>query len=155
MTNFSVRALTVEDAEAISGWRYPPPYDVYDVLNDAGQDADLRDPSGWGVWWFAVDDEAGDVVGYLELHPIGDEVEIGLGMRPDATGLGLGASFVDAAMAFARMRWSATSFGLDVFPWNERAIRSYERAGFARGDVYVRTFDDGNEVTFLRMSRHA
>ena len=36
-----------------------------------------------------------------------------------------------------------------------RAIRSYEKAGFARGDVYVRTFDDGNEVTFLRMSRLA
>ncbi|HEY6567901.1 MAG TPA: GNAT family protein [Actinomycetota bacterium] len=153
--NFSVRALTLEDAEAISGWRYPPPYDVYDVPNDPGQDADLGEPSGWGSWWFAVDDDASDLAGYLELHQIGDEVEIGLGMRPDATGQGLGASFVEAALDFARARWSPGSFGLDVFPWNERAIRTYERAGFARGDVYVRTFEDGNEVTFLRMSRPA
>ena len=86
MTNFSVRALTIDNAEAISAWRYPPPYDVYDVLNDAGQDADLQDPSGWGVGWFAVDDEAGDVTGYLELHPLGDEARLGLGLRPDATG---------------------------------------------------------------------
>jgi len=71
------------------------------------------------------------------------------------TGLGLGAAFVEAAMMFARDRWAPRSFGLDVFPWNERAIRSYERAGFSRGEVYVRRFDGGNEVTFLRMGRRA
>ena len=70
-------------------------------------------------------------------------------------GSGLGAAFVEAAMGFARDRWAPRSFGLDVFPLNERAIRSYERAGFSRGEIYLRRFDGGNEVTFLRMGRPA
>jgi len=44
---------------------------------------------------------------------------------------------------------------LDVFPWNERAIKAYEHAGFERGEVYVRRFDGGIERRFLRMSRLA
>ena len=117
----------------------------------------MRDPARWGELEFAVDDaESGELVGFLELD--GDRgpgacVEIGLGLRPDLTGRGLGPAFVGAAMAFARERWHPTTFALDVFPWNERAIRAYERAGFERGEVYVRTFPDGNEVTFLRMAR--
>jgi ribosomal-protein-alanine N-acetyltransferase len=118
----------------------------------------VRDPARWGELEFAVDDaETAELVGFLELTAIEDQgcVEIGLGLRPDLTGRGLGPDYIGAAMAFARERWSPITFVLDVFPWNERAIRAYERAGFERGEVYVRTFPDGNEVTFLRMSRPA
>jgi ribosomal-protein-alanine N-acetyltransferase len=155
MTTFSIRAFTGEDAEAVGTWRYPPPYGVYDLREDPEQEDDMRTAANWGVSWFAVDDGDGELIGYVELHDLDGEVELGLGMRPDRTGLGLGAAFVEAAMAFARDRWATRSFGLDVFPWNERAIRSYERAGFSRGEIYIRRFDDGNEVTFLRMGRRA
>jgi len=155
VTAFSIRAFTGEDAEAVGTWRYPPPYGVYDLREDPEQDDDMRTAANWGVSWFAVDDGDGELIGYVEFHDLDGEVELGLGMRPDRTGLGLGAAFVEAAMAFARDRWVPRSFGLDVFPWNERAIRSYERAGFSRGEVYVRRFDGGNEVTFLRMGRRA
>jgi ribosomal-protein-alanine N-acetyltransferase len=155
MTTFSIRAFTGEDAEAVGTWRYPPPYGVYDLREDPEQDDDMREPANWGVSWFAVDDGDGELIGYVEFHDLDGEVELGLGLRPDRTGLGLGAAFVEASMAFARDRWAPRSFGLDVFPWNERAIRSYERAGFTRGEVYIRRFDGGNEVTFLRMARRA
>jgi ribosomal-protein-alanine N-acetyltransferase len=115
----------------------------------------MREPARWGTSWFAVDDDEGDLIGFLEFHERDGEVEIGLGMRPDRTGLGNGSSFVEAALAFSRERWAPRWFGLDVFPWNERAIRTYERAGFTRGEVYIRRFEGGNEVTFLRMSRPA
>lgn len=155
---FSIRAFTGEDADAVASWRYPPPYHVYDASEDPSFEKGMRDPARWGELEFAVDDaETGELAGFLELTAIGDRdlVEIGLGLRPDLTGRGLGRSFVEAAMAFARDRWQPSTFALDVFPWNERAIRAYERAGFERGEVYVRTFDDGNEVTFLRMARSA
>jgi ribosomal-protein-alanine N-acetyltransferase len=155
MTTFSIRAFTGEDAEAVGAWRYPPPYGVYDLREDPEQDDDMRTAANWGVSWFAVDDADGELIGYVEFHDLDGEVELGLGMRPDRTGLGLGAAFVEAAMAFARNRWAPRSFGLDVFPWNERAIRSYEGAGFSRGGIYLRRFDGGNEVTFLRMGRPA
>jgi ribosomal-protein-alanine N-acetyltransferase len=153
---FTIRAFTAADADAVASWRYPPPYDAYDTSEDPSFEEEMRDPARWGEVEWAVDDpKSGRLVGFLELTPSedGEMVEIGLGLRPDLTGRGHGPSFVEAAMAFARDRWRPRSFALDVFPWNERAIRAYERAGFERGDVYVRRFPDGNEVTFLRMAR--
>ena len=159
---FSIRAFSETDADAVASWRYEPPYDVYDVRADGSLDEEMRDPVRWGTSWFAVDDAAtGELAGFLELVASESdsatgtqiEVEVGLGLRPDLTGRGLGVSFVDAALEFSCERWSPRMFALDVFPWNERAIRTYERAGFDRGEVYDRTFEDGNVVTFLRMSR--
>jgi len=155
---FSIRPFASADADAVASWRYPPPYDAYDASEDPSFEEGMRDPARWGAVEFAVDDaETGGLVGFLELTAIQDQglVEIGLGLRPDLTGRGFGSAYVRAAMAFARERWHPSTFALDVFPWNERAIRAYERAGFERGEVYVRTFPDGNEVTFLRMSRLA
>lgn len=153
---FVVRDMTGSDARAIAGWRYEPPYDVYDWSEDPEDLAELLDPAGWGETWFAVDDaETGELVGFAELRVIGDLVEIGLGMRPDATGLGLGAPFTEALMVFARARWSPARFGLDVLPWNERAMRAYERVGFQRRERYVRRFENGAEQEFVRMDREA
>ena len=106
MTTFSIRAFTGEDAEAVGTWRYPPPYGVYDLREDPEQEDDMRTAANWGVSWFAVDDGDGELIGYVEFHDLDGEVELGLGMRPDRTGLGLGAAFVEAAMAFARDRWA-------------------------------------------------
>jgi ribosomal-protein-alanine N-acetyltransferase len=162
--DFTIRAFTEADTDEVASWRYPAPYDVYDLTEDPALDSEIRDPARWGTTWFAADDaETGTFAGFLELVAAESEtaggtrveVEVGLGLRPDLTGHGIGASFVHAALAFSRERWQPNTFALDVFPWNERAIRCYERAGFERGEVYVRTFPDGNEVTFLRMARPA
>ncbi len=159
---FAIRSFTQADADQVAGWHYPPPYHVYDVTEDPPMESEMRDESLWGASWFAVDDAAsGALAGFLELVASESEsgsgprmaVEVGLGLRPDLTGRRIGAGFVHAALDFSRERWSPLSFALDVFPWNERAIRCYERAGFERGEVYDRRFDDGNEVTFLRMTR--
>jgi ribosomal-protein-alanine N-acetyltransferase len=151
---FVVRDMTGSDARAIAAWRYEPPYDVYDWGEDPEDLAELLDPAGWGETWFAVDDAAtGELVGFAELTRRGDLVEIGLGMRPDTTGLGLGAPFTEALLAFARARWAPARFALDVLPWNERAMRAYERAGFVRGERYVRRIGSGTEREFVRMDR--
>jgi len=150
-----IRDLTVADTNVVAIWRYEPPYDVYDLSADPAQRAEMMDAASLAGAWFAVDDDEGALAGFLEMSETDGEVEIGLGMRPDLTGRGLGVSFIGAAMAFARDRWHPATFGLDVFPWNARAIRAYERAGFTRGVPYVRRFDDGNERRFLRMARPA
>ena len=161
---FTIRPFTEADADGVTNWRYPPPYDAYDVSRDQSLDDEMRDESRWGASWFAADDAgSGELAGFLELvageseSEAGTlvEVEIGLGLRPDLTGRGIGVELVHAALDFSRERWSPTWFALDVCPWNERAIRCYQNAGFERGEVYDRVFEDGNEVTFLRMLRPA
>jgi RimJ/RimL family protein N-acetyltransferase len=153
---FVVRTFTEADARAVVAWRYPPPYDVYDESEQTKDGQEILDASRWPDRWFVVvDADSAERVGFLVLTAGEDEVEIGLGMRPDLTGRGIGPSFVTAALDFARDRWAPATFALDVFPWNERAIRAYEKAGFERGEIYVRRFPNGDERTFLRMSRPA
>lgn len=161
---FTMRAFTEADADAVASWRYPAPYNVYDAREDPSIGEEMRDPSRWGASWFAADDAGtGELAGFLELVASESdseagtqvEVEVGLGLRADLTGRGIGVEFVEAALGFSRERWSPRSFALDVFPWNERAIRVYERTGFERGEVYDRRFESGDEVTFLRMMRPA
>jgi ribosomal-protein-alanine N-acetyltransferase len=154
---FLFRDFTEADARAIAAWHYEPPYDAYDMVEDPDDLAIMLDPAGWPDVWFAVEDaDAGELVGFAELHHRGDLVEIGLGLRPDLTGHGLGPGFAEDVMTFARARWQPDRFALDVLPWNERAIRAYEKVGFARGALYVRRFEDtGTEREFLRMERPA
>ena len=152
---FAFRSLAIEDADAMLSWRYEPPYDEYDPSTDPSDAAEIRAAVG-DATWFAVDDaDTGELAGFLDCRPRpdADEVEIGLGLHPGLTGRGIGPPFVEAIVALIRERWDPGRVTLDVLPWNERAIVAYERAGFVRGEVYDKTFEDGNVRTFLRMTR--
>lgn len=145
---FTFRTIVEADADAMLAWRYEPPYDPYDPTEEDGYRHAVGSPT-----WFAVDGEDGSLAGFLECRVAEREVEIGLGLRPDLTGRGIGPSFVEALVAFIDARWGPDAVTLDVFPWNERAIRAYERAGFVRGEEYERSFEDGATRIFLRMRR--
>jgi len=99
-------------------------------------------------------DEANERVGIFTFIQRGGVVEIGLAMRPDLTGRGLGLSFVEAGLDFARHRYAPTRFTLDVAIFNVRAQRVYERAGFRPLDTFSRRFK-GKQCEFLAMSRPA
>jgi ribosomal-protein-alanine N-acetyltransferase len=152
----SIRPITVDDVHEMRTWRYPPPYERYDLDADPSEvDLMLAAAASGEGWYAATHAETGELVGFFEFVILGDEVEVGLGLRPGLTGRRLGAGYLEAGLAFARERWSPARFALDVSPWNERAIRAYERAGFVRGEVYVRRFEQGDEKEFLRMARPA
>jgi [ribosomal protein S18]-alanine N-acetyltransferase len=126
----SFRVMTQEDALEVSGWHYPPPYDFYDATADAGDLAELLDPElRAGNYLAAV--VGGGVVGFAQLVADAGTVDVGLGLRPDLTGHGLGAGFLEAVLAEARSRHAPERFTLSVAAFNERAIVIYERAGFA------------------------
>src|SRR4051812_47827233 len=102
MSRFAIRAMTAEDARDIAAWRYPEPYDFYDSDRDPGDLALLLDPAGWGVQYFAADDLTDRrLAGFFQFKVSDDVVEIGLGLRPDLTGQGLGESLVATGLEFA------------------------------------------------------
>jgi len=150
MRRFAIRAMTAEDAQAIAAWRYPEPYDFYDWDRDPGDLAQLLDPSGHGVRYFAADDD-GRLAGFFEFTPGEDELEIGLGLRPDLTGHGLGATYLATGLEFAERRFGARDFALAVAAFNLRAIAVYERAGFREVRRYEH-FTNGAVHTFVWMT---
>ena len=196
---FHVRPLTEPDARQISGWRYPPPYDFYDLpeeawtdllgLGDDFQAVDLaadtvlpparrrqsrldrwvpspvrrwlgpgpgalaRRVSGQATAGFVCFGAEAQVMG---AHDAGlyreDAIDIGLGLRPDLTGLGLGDAFFAACVNHAMRTRSPAALRLTVAEFNTRAIIVYERAGFVpvgRCRSPVR----GRPVPFIVMAR--
>lgn len=175
---FHARPLTEPDARQIAGWRYPPPYDFYDLPEDAwpdllglGQDFQAIDLSPGTILppsrpelsrlhrWLPIavrrpllrfrsaaptrrmspQATAGFVCFGAEAQVIGardaglyraDALDIGLGLRPDLTGLGLGDAFFAACVDHARRTRTTGPLRLAVAAFNTRAITVYGRAGF-------------------------
>jgi [ribosomal protein S18]-alanine N-acetyltransferase len=142
------------DAEAVARWRYPEPFSFYDWTADEDDLAELLDAHLRGEAYFAVEADDGDLVGYFSFRLDGRTLVLGLGLRPDLTGRGLGRSFLSAGLDFGRDRFDPEEFSLAVATFNERAIKVYERAGFARVRVYMHE-TNGAEWEFVEMRREA
>ena len=144
---FAIRPMTEADARAIAAWHYPEPYDFYDWSQDAGDLAELLDPAEWGERYFAADAD-GVLAGFFVVKRGAEATEIGLGLRPDLTGRGLGAAFLEAGLRFA----GAGRFTLSVAAFNQRAITVYERAGFVETERFMH-HTNGADHLFVRMVR--
>jgi GNAT superfamily N-acetyltransferase len=154
--------MTEADAWAIADWRYPPPYDFYDL--EPGEREEMLDPASGCR---AVFDESGELVGFgcfgaggrlpgAERAGLYREaaLDIGLGLRPDLTGGGRGRDFVEAVLAEARARRAPARFRLAVAAFNTRAIRVYEQVGFIRIGACTSPVRD-EEIPFIVMARPA
>lgn len=153
LVELEIRAMTEAEAEAVISWRYPGEYSFYDMERDVEDIAELRAAHVREAKYFAALQNS-ELVGFFELDVDGDVVELGLGLRPDLTGKGLGAAFLEAGLAFARKRYEPRRFRLRVAEFNKRAIALYERAGFVIGRRYVHDFY-GTPYNFLEMTRPA
>lgn len=169
--HYTFTLMNAADAHTVCSWHYDGPYSVYnmgydpDEFNVEEEMLDRRSPH------YSVRDEQGELVGFFSfgssaemwdnrephLYTPGMKekvISVGLGMRPDLTGKGLGLAFVNAGLAFARREFAPAYVRLYVMPFNERAIRVYERAGFARVGTYMQKYMDG-EREFVEMRRAA
>jgi len=148
MSGFSFRELTRADAEAIAGWRYAEPYSIYD-----GGDPEqlLR------YTYFAGLDEEGTLIGFCcfgedaRVPGLEEEqgvLDVGAGLRPDLTGIGLGGPFLREACRFGGELYGPLRFRVAVAAFNERAQMVAHALGFEREGA-VRT----DEHEFVVMSR--
>jgi RimJ/RimL family protein N-acetyltransferase len=141
-------------ADAVETWHYEPPWDFYDIASDPADAAAMRDPAR-APHRRAVLGESGDLEAFWYFDWHDDVVEIGIGLRPDLTGRGLGESFLRAQLDYASEQWQPATFRLFVAAWNERAIRLYERLGFREVARETRRFELVGEHEFIRMERSA
>jgi [ribosomal protein S18]-alanine N-acetyltransferase len=154
LVRFEFTKMKDEEAQEIAGWRYVPPYDFYDWISNPDDLAEFLDPHRRGDDYFSAFDEKGALVGSFRFKRDGKVVGVGLGLRPDLTGKGLGHAFLVAGLEFARRSFSPDVFRLSVATFNERAIKVYEGVGFVQGRIY-RHETNGGVYEFLEMERRA
>jgi [ribosomal protein S18]-alanine N-acetyltransferase len=159
--------LADEDAEEILCWRYAGDLAVYGFwTTDAdARDEEKRDLLDPANCYYAARTEGGELVGFCCFGPdaqvpggdyLQPALDVGLGLRPDLVGRGVGLTFVEAILDFARLELSPPLFRLTVASFNRRAFRVYERAGFGTVARFERQVPDGRGTgaEFLVMIRN-
>jgi ribosomal-protein-alanine N-acetyltransferase len=129
-----VVAMTPEYAADIVTWRYPPPYDCYDVTG--AEPAFFLDPRNG---FFALVSGADDLIGFRSFGPDGrvpggdyddSALDTGGGLRPSLTGQGLGRQAVATGLEFGRRLFAPRAYRVTVASFNTRALRVVTSLGF-------------------------
>ncbi|MFD1954722.1 GNAT family N-acetyltransferase [Paenibacillus thailandensis] len=159
---FTFGWMSADIAAEIMKWQYPPPYSVYSMSGGEEELAELMN----GTYYYALSGD-GEIAGYFcvggsarvpggfAVGLYADEfcLDIGLGLRPDMTGRGLGACFVKQVMAFVEEEFRPRRLQLVVAAYNIRAVRAYLKAGFYEIGQFQSML--GNEwVPFIAMRCH-
>jgi RimJ/RimL family protein N-acetyltransferase len=150
-------------AREIVAWHYEAPYDIYDLgLEDEEQVVNcFLDPENA---YHAIFDQTGSLAAYCCFgaegqvpggHYSDPALDVGLGVRPDLTGQGLGSAFVCAVLRFAQRELAPAAFRVTVAEFNERAVRVWKKAGFGPVQRFGRTFDGMPFVVLTREARGA
>jgi [ribosomal protein S18]-alanine N-acetyltransferase len=162
--HFTWTLMTEEDARIILTWKYEAPYSIYNYPASEtiiAQMLERRSP------YYAARNEQRELVGFFcfgtvaqvwdnDIPALSTEdhiIDIGLAMRPDLTGKGLGLDFVKAGLCFAEEQFTPQRFRLFVLAWNQRAIRVYEKAGFICTREFIQPNPVRGELPFIEMQR--
>ncbi len=138
--------LLPQHGQAICDWSYAPPYDLYrwPAWEDMQKDGiEFGDPVIRAAQYASVLDGDGALIGFAQFFPMSGVTRLGLGLRPDLCGRGLGAGLAELIAKEAERRAPHDEIDLEVLSWNKRAIRAYEKAGFRITDTYARRTPTG------------
>lgn len=123
--------FTPDEAQAVAAWAYPPPLDAYynDLEEDELLSGDYRaaylGSELTGFFCTGGSAKVSSAQSVYAAHPM--DIDLGLGLRPDCVGKGLGLALVEHTLEHIG---SAQPVRLAVYEWNARARHVYERAGF-------------------------
>ena len=143
-----VNRSTESDIREFIAWRYDPPYDVYNMSDEASE----------LVAYFLRPDvnchtlhEGDVVVGFFTLGsdahvPGGDyqtqATDVGMGIRPERTGAGEGRGFVEIVLDHVVEMLNPSLVRVTVAAGNKRALKVWKRAGFSEAS----RFSSGREI---------
>jgi RimJ/RimL family protein N-acetyltransferase len=149
-----VRDMNEDLARQILTWTYENPYELY---NNELTDEAMREILSNS--YFAVVDDANELVGFFCIGeaaqvPIGALfgvyqeylIDIGIGMKPELTGKGLGYTFFSFILKVIKEVFEPNSIRLTVVKTNSRAIHLYEKFGFVKEKEF-----NQEEMEFITM----
>ena len=132
--------MTAAYAAEIVTWRYPAPYDCYDMT-----DVDPRTLARTGSDFFALTDATG-LIGFRSFGPDGQvpggdyddsALDTGGGLRPDLTGHGLGREAIRTGLDFGQRLFHPAAFRVTIATFNIRAQRVVTTLGFRRAGSFT------------------
>jgi RimJ/RimL family protein N-acetyltransferase len=130
-------------AREIVTWKYEPPYDIY-IFEDGEETIQYAlDPENN---FYALRNQDDELIGFCSFGEDGQvpgcdyvdqALDIGMGIRPDLTGLGKGAKFVQAVLDFVQKEFSPEKCRVTIAAFNQRAQRVWEKNGFQRTQTFT------------------
>lgn len=139
---FDFVPMTIDYANQMKAWKYDGYVkDIYlDPYFDSFNEVTGKMNGPGGCEGFAVLYE-GKLAGLFEYYLKGEIMEIGLALRPELVGKGLGKDFVKQGINFGitKFKYKSKYIGLSVNINNKPAIRVYEEVGFKE---YERKLDE-------------
>lgn len=157
MMDYLISPITDELARRVVGWRYDPPYDVYNL--SAEDEKALMNPI---YRYHQVQDSSGNLVGFCcygedACVPGGDYevgepscLDVGVGLHPDLVGKGLGTEFVQAVLEHAAEIYRPENFRVTVAEFNQRSLKTFRRLGFKETNHFIRKPDG---MPFIQLER--
>jgi len=137
-------------------WQYEPPYDIYNCPADQ-VDKFIQyniTPENNVFAMYSQDDE---LIGYCSYGqdaqvPGGDyseeALDIGLMIKPELTGQGMGSAFASAVITNGIAKYTPQKLRVTIAAFNTRAIRTWEKNGFERAQIFKRS-RDGMEFVIM------
>jgi GNAT superfamily N-acetyltransferase len=141
--------MDTESARQIVGWRYPPPYDVYNMVPE-DVDATVRDLTDPRYAYYALRDGRQELVAFCcygadARVPGGeyaqDALDVGMGVRPDRTGRGQGHLYARAVLDFAERNYDPRAYRVTIAAFNLRALCVWLKLGFYVVEQFERESD--------------
>jgi ribosomal-protein-alanine N-acetyltransferase len=159
---FRIQPLTVAQIRDFLTWVYDASYAVYNMAGDDPQEAVafFSDPAnGYFAIVAEVPATGPEFLGFCNFGedarvPGGDyskdAVDIGMGMRPDLTGRGRGATHAAAVFAFAQERYPEQTQRVTIAAFNGRAQRLCQKFGFRIVERFAHARDGRPFVIMMR-----
>jgi len=145
--------MTADHAADIVTWRYPAPYDCYDMTS--ADPAFLTDPASG---FFALVDDRG-LIGFRSFGADGQvpggpyddsALDTGGGLRPALTGQGLGRAAIGTGLEFGRERFAPAAFRVTIATFNVRAQRVVTARGFRNVGQFAATTTGASYEVLVR-----
>lgn len=156
------RPFTQADLAQVMTWQYEPPYDVYNFSPHAVVENEwpyFEDEKNGRFYTITTptDEPIGFCTFFADAQVSGGDysaeaLDIGLGIRPDLTGLskGVGLGVITAVLAFATTTFHPSTFRVTIAAFNQRAQRVWQQVGFQSKQRFGRTGDDMAFIIFTR-----
>lgn len=155
---FEFQPIDESSVRAILNWRYEPPYDIYNDLEEGASLQYFLHPQNNFYKIMTVNSE---LVGYCSFGQdeqvaggdyYDEALDMGMGIRPDLTGRGKGIEYANAVLEFGEGLLKPKALRVTIAAFNKRALRLWQKLEFEHQQSFERKCDGMQFVVLVRVN---